>query len=133
MSDKKGDAVGCDWSLKQLEAIELFANGRSGVTVSETIGISQQQISTWRRNYQFMDAISKRARELLKEALPGLYDVAIKKALEGEHSHLKILLDHLDNIEKTVVRKSQASLTFVWDFDEGNDTIQAAPIPAEIP
>jgi len=119
-----GCEVGNTFSPKQLEAIEMFATGEYNCTqVAEIIEVASQTISTWRKNYQFMDAIYKRAKELLKDALPEIYKSTKKKAIEGNPAHIKIILDHIEYLEKVVSEKNQASFTFTWDLNADNNSI----------
>lgn len=119
-----GCEVGNNFSPQQLESIELFATGEYNCSqVAEKIGVTIQTISTWRRNYQYMNAICEKAKTILKSHLPEIYKTAAKKAKEGSHQHIKIILDHIENIEKLTKKSNQASFTFTWDLDADSNTI----------
>ena len=111
-----GVLVGDNFSPRQLEAIELFAAGTHNCTqVAEHLGVSKQCISKWRRNECFMQAIHDRARAVLRSVLPEIYAAAIKEAKKGNSQHIKIILDHLDNLEKNLKDKQSNSITFTWE------------------
>jgi hypothetical protein len=119
-----GCEVGNNFSPQQLEAIELFAIGELNCgEVAQQLGITPQTISTWRKNEQFMDAIYFRTRKLLRDALPEIYKAARNKAKAGNAPHIRILLEHLDNIEKTISQKNQSSITFTWDTNADSNSI----------
>jgi len=119
-----GCLVGNKFSAKQIKAIELFAAGTHNCTqVAEEVKVTRVTISKWRRNPQFSEAICTRAKELLKGYLPEIYKVTKDHALRGNHNHIKLILDHLGNIEKTSKRQG-SSISFTWDTsDEDSDTI----------
>lgn len=120
---ENGCEVGNNFSPQQLEAIEMFATGSSCVEVAEQIGVAVQTISTWRKNFQFMDAIYARAKQILKDSIPEIYKATINKAKSGSHQHIKIILDHLDNLDKLQKSKNVNTFTFTWDTDADNNTI----------
>lgn len=116
-----GCEVGNNFSLQQLQSIELFATGEYNCgQVAEQVGVTPQTISTWRRNYQYMDAIYQKAKEHLKSQLPEIYKAATKKAKDGSHQHIKIILDHLENLEKMTTKNTQGSFTFTWDIENAD-------------
>jgi DNA-binding CsgD family transcriptional regulator len=130
----KGTNIGEDFSPEQLECIELLSNGGlSHEEIAKQLSISTSTITRWKRNSCFMNAVISRTRELLKGALPDIYQVAVKQAKAGNHQHIKILLDHLDNLEKYKAEKSSASITFTWDISDSPDTIQTPPVPETTP
>lgn len=112
----RGTLNGNNWSTEQIHAIELFADGKNCKEVAEEVGVIPGTISRWRRNPQFIEAIIDAAKIRLRGELPELYSVAVSKAKAGSHPHLRIILDHLDNLEKS--RRSTGELTFTWDIDE---------------
>jgi len=130
----KGTYVGDDFSPEQLECIELLASGGlSHEEICTQLSISTSTITRWKRNSCFMNAVISRTRELLKGALPDIYQVAVKQAKAGNHQHIKILLDHLDNLEKYKAEKSSASITFTWDISDNTDPVQTPPVPETTP
>lgn len=117
MANSRGVTVGKKFNARQLRAIELFAIGSySCQDIASDIGVTNKTISVWRRNSQFMDAIITRAREILKESLPELYNVALDESVKGSPQFLKIILDHLDKLEATKAMKSDSTITFKWDI-----------------
>jgi len=110
----KGCHSGNNFSHKQLRAIQLFAAGRNCKEVAEAINVTPATISRWRHNSEFHSAILKEARTQLKNRLPKIYDVAAGKAEAGSAAHLRILLDHIENLEKNVVDTAQ-TIVFTWD------------------
>ncbi len=126
----KGTVIDNNFSPTQLEAIELFAQGILNCSqIAEQLNVSPSTLTNWRRNQYFMEAVVSRSRELLRHALPEIYKVAIDKSVKGDHKHIKILLDHLDNIDKTKIEKNHASITFVWDMNDNPDTLSTSSLP----
>lgn len=119
-----GCEVGNDFSPQQLEAISLFATGQYNCTeVAERVGVTVQTISTWRKNYQFMDEIYNQAKQQLKNKIPEIYKATVDKATKGSHQHIKLILDHLEYIEKIHSKANKASISFTWDIDEHSNTL----------
>jgi len=109
-----GVLVGNNFSPKQLKAIELFAEGTHNcLEVSAELKVSNSTVSKWRRNHQFMDAIYDRAKEILREAIPSIYKITKEKAIAGNYQHIKIILEHIDNIDSQ--RKECNTITFTWE------------------
>ena len=113
-----GALVGKDFSPRQLKAIELFATGEYNCTqVAELVKVSNVTISKWRRNTQFMDAIYTAAKLALRNIVPQIYKAAITEALSGKFQHIKILLDHLDNLDKES-NKNVNGITISWNNED---------------
>jgi len=112
----RGVMNGKEWSSKQVKAIKLYAQGKTGVEVSEAIGVIPGTLSRWRRNPQFIEAIIDEAKMALKADIPTLYRSAVKNAEKGSAAHLRIIIEHLDNLEKA--KKNTGSITFTWEADE---------------
>lgn len=130
----RGTTMGSDFSPTQIEAIELFAIGElTCAQVADQLNVSPTTITNWRRNRFFMESVSSRAREILKDSLPNIYSASIKKAKTGDSKHTKILLDHLDNIERTKIEKNHAQITFTWDICDNSNSVQTSPISDPIP
>ena len=126
--------VGDDFSPEQLECIEMLScGGMTHEEIAKQLDIAECTITRWKRNSCFMNAVISRTRELLKGALPDIYQVAVKQAKAGNHQHIKILLDHLDNLEKYKTDKASASITFTWDISDNTDTVQTPPVPEITP
>jgi DNA-binding CsgD family transcriptional regulator len=110
----RGVIVGKLFTQKQLQAIELLATGEhSNQDVAAAVKVTPSTISHWKQNYQFIDAIIRRAREMLKEALPDLYMAGVKQAKTGSAPHLKIILDHLERLEN--LRSDTGTIVFKWE------------------
>jgi transposase len=118
----KGTTVGDNFSPDQIEAIELMADGMLCEDVAQRLNVQPCTISRWRRNNQFMEAIVSRAREKLRDKLPTMYRVAANRAEEGSHAHLKIILDHLDNLETLASRNQDYNITFTWKPDDNTSS-----------
>lgn len=113
-----GTLIGDNFDEKQLLAIDLLAQGYNNTETAEEIKVSVSTISRWKNNSAFLNAIVNKARELLKLELPAIYRSASKNAIKGSAQHTKILLDHLDNLEKQAVDLSGKTITFTWDIKE---------------
>lgn len=106
---------------KQLQAIDLYAQGMKGTEIATTIDIRPETLSRWRQDPAFLDAIYTRSRELLKDSLPNIYKVLIAKALEGSYAHAKLILEHLDNVEKNAIISKDQTIQFIWKTDDKTD------------
>lgn len=120
-TDLRGVENGKKWSPAQLAAIELFAAGAHKCQeVAKEVGVNPTTISNWRKNYQFIDAILVRAREMLRERLPDLYNSGVNEACKGSSAHLKIILDHIEKLENIRSEVADHMITFKWE-DNGNN------------
>ena len=123
-SDLRGVTVGNNFSPKQLEAIELFATGEHTCSaIAAKIEVTPGTISSWRKNPQFIDAIIDAARGILKEAIPSLYKLGLKSALDGDLGYFKTIIEHIDKLEEHRALKSSRTITFTWEKDADKDTI----------
>lgn len=102
------------FTKKHLEAIELFAQGKKGTEVSDEIDVIPGTLSRWKQDPEFVQAIYLRAKDLLKDALPEIYKALVVKATAGSYPHARLILDHLDNLEKNALQSTEQSLTFTW-------------------
>lgn len=114
------------WSDKQMKAIELMASGR-GLTLSEIqkrVDISQDTLWRWRKKPAFMDAVIRRAREMLREVMPQIYRSLGKEAAAGDIRHIKLVLEHLERLEGMSEQYKGGSITVVWkdSWDEEEST-----------
>lgn len=123
-----GTHVGNNFDEKQIIAIDLLAQGYNCTKTAELIGMSLSAVTRWRQNPQFLQAVVDKARDYLRAELPGLYKTASSKAVLGSDRHLKIILDHLDNIDKRASEDSSKNITFTWNFNEPKNT---EPEPTE--
>jgi len=100
---------------KKLTYIELLACGKKKMTeVCEIVGISKDTYYKWRKDPEIMEAMIKRARELLREELPEIYNVLLTKAKEGGHHHIRILLEHVEKLEQWANEASAGSIVIKW-------------------
>jgi hypothetical protein len=120
------------FSPKQILAIELLAEGANCTTVAEHLHVNKSTVSRWRDDPLFLEAVLNKARENLKSELPSLYVSAASNAKKGSAQHMKIILDHLDNLERTSNLRSKKQLTFTWDLDDTTE-LSSVHIPEELP
>jgi hypothetical protein len=90
--------------------------GRTNVSIANEIGINPKSITRWKKDPKFMHAVVMRSRALLKEDLPEVYKQLSNNSKEGSAQHIKILLDHLESLEKA--KSSEATITFTWKKPE---------------
>jgi hypothetical protein len=103
---------------KQLQAIEFYAQGRKGTEIATELGLCPETLSRWRQDPKFIEAIFNRSRELLKDALPEIYKVLVEKAIAGSYAHAKLILEHLDNVEKNMIQSKEQTISFTWKLDD---------------
>lgn len=100
---------------KKLKAIEMLALGVYSYTeIAEECNITQVTLRRWRKDPEFSKAVLEESRRLLKDKLPGIYNVLTDNALSGSHQHIKLLLDHLDRLEELKQVAEQGSISFTW-------------------
>jgi hypothetical protein len=119
------DLVGNNFDEKQLIAIELFIEGKSCTEVSEQLNVHKSTISRWRANPNFRQAIVDGARQELRLDLPSIYKVAATNAKSGSAAHIKLILDHLDNLDKLTADKAEKVISFTWSVNDPD------PVPTE--
>jgi len=107
--------AGKDFTDKQLMAIDLLSQGVMQKDIQEQLDVSHNTLWKWKKNPQFMDAVVESARIRLKDALPNIYSVLASKAIEGNHQHIKILLDHLEKLEEERTKYAETAITFTWE------------------
>ena len=101
------------FSLKQLKAIELLAEGAlSHGEIAGQIGVNPNTITRWKKDPKFMHAIVMRARKMLKEDLPLVYKSLSKQSIDGSAQHIRIMLDHLDALDNA--HAGQTTVSFTW-------------------
>lgn len=113
-----GNSVGNNFDDKQLLAIDCLAEGMNCTETAEKVGVSLSTVSRWRTNPSFLQAVVDKAREVLKGYLPEIYQAAARNAITGSAQHIKIILDHIDNLEKKVIDSSAKQIVFTWDLNE---------------
>lgn len=108
-----------EFSVRQHKAIELLAAGDMTYTqIADTLKIARSTLHQWRQMRDFMDAVIQRARELIREALPELYNAAIREAKAGKHAYFKTLLEHVDRLEQMANETKERHIVFVWDGEQ---------------
>jgi len=104
------------WSTEQEIAINLLAEGgHSYEEIAEQSKVSPHTIYNWRKNPDFMDEVIRKARRLLKDNLPDIYESLVHQAKDGDPRHIKIILEHLEKLEEMKAKHAENSLTFTWD------------------
>lgn len=101
------------FSGKKAKAIELLALGdRTQVDIGAELGVTPQQVSKWKKDPLFMEAVVNRSRELLKQSLPEVYNSLSNHSKNGNDRHIKIFLDHLERLEQ--IKASVPQIVFKW-------------------
>lgn len=111
------------FSVKQLKAIEILARGgnKQLKDIAVEIGISERQLLNWRTDPNFMSAVVSRSRDIIREELPDVYCVLTHQAKGGNPAHIKILLDHLENLEEMKAKANEGQITFTWHTPTNED------------
>ena len=112
--------TGNNFDEKQLLAIEEFAAGADCTSVATLLSVANSTISRWRANPFFLQAIVEKARDNLRLELPNIYKIAASNAKTGSVQHIKIILDHLDNLERLHVERADKQIVFTWGTDDSN-------------
>ena len=111
----RGKEVGNTWTKPQLRAIEYLADGRfTQADIEKKISISRTTLWQWKKNPQFMDAVIARAYERVQEHMPRILTNLAERASTGSVGHIRILLDHLEKLEKTRSDYSDHAINFTW-------------------
>jgi predicted DNA-binding protein (UPF0251 family) len=104
-----------EFNVQQYKAIELLAVGDlSYQDVAKAVGVARSTLVLWKKQRPFMDAVIARARELIREALPELYQSAINEAKKGKHAYFKTLLEHIDRLEQMSNQTEERHIVFQW-------------------
>lgn len=98
------------------EAIELIARGDMNLNdICEKLDVSRDCLWRWRKEPDFQEAVIHRARELVRDALPGVYKALREKATEGNWRHIKMLLEHIERLEE--LKTTKGKIEFTWKND----------------
>lgn len=87
------------FSPNQLRAIELLAlpkaerQFKTQGDIAANIGVNEKTIGRWLDIPEFRDAVTRRARELLGNALPEIYAALKREAEAGSYQHIKLALE----------------------------------------
>ena len=87
------------------------------MSIAEDIGVNPQTIYRWKKDPKFMHAVLMQSRKLLKEDLPAVYSTLAEESKDGSAQHIKIMLDHLADLESAL--SGQTSITFTWKDGKG--------------
>lgn len=105
------------FTLKQLKCIEYLAVGeKSQVDIAAEIAVNPASVTRWKKDPKFMHAVVMRSRSLLREDLPAVYSSLSTQSKDGSAQHIKILLDHLEGLEKA--NANTATISFTWKSDD---------------
>ena len=105
-----------NWSSPKMKAIELFSEGTyNNKQVAELVDVCPNTITEWRKDPLFMDDIIELSRSLLRGRLAPIYNKLAVKAENGSYQHIKLLLEHLDNLEEHKSKNADKVITFVWN------------------
>lgn len=108
------------FSYKQLKAIKLLALGTITHTeIAREVGVNINSITRWKKDPKFMHAVIMESRKLLGEELPAVYKSLAAESKTGSAQHIKILLDHLADLDKA--NQHTATITFVWEEEKKED------------
>lgn len=106
-------------SSRKAKAVELLAHGGQNYReVAQQVGVTEVTLRRWRKDPVFADAVLERSRDLLKENLPDIYSVLFEKAKEGQHQHIRLVLEHLEFLEELRSTVESAQISFVWRRNE---------------
>lgn len=101
------------FTYKQLLCIDLLAVAKySQVNIASEIAVNPMTITRWKKDPKFMHAVLMQSRALLKEDLPAVYSALAEESKAGSAQHIKIMLDHMADLENAIT--NQASITFTW-------------------
>lgn len=105
-------------TAKQRKAIEALAMCDMELNdVARHVGVSRDTLWRWRKDPMFQEAVVERARELLHNALPKVYSALSNGACKGDPRHIKLLLEHLRDIEEEYGKK-ETDISFTWADDD---------------
>jgi len=103
------------------KAIEILAQGnKTYIEVADELGITTETLRRWRKDDDFQCQVRDRCRELLKEAEPLLYSVALQQIKKyGSHQHMKLLLERLNRLEDIAEGRGPAyDVMFTWKKED---------------
>lgn len=122
---------------KQIQAIELIAQGETLTDVARIIGVSRTSVSTWRNKNELFKAELDKYVQGLKDGVDKrimnninpLVDRAIRIALKGksDKTSLDAIIYLLNRVLGTPTNKTQ-----VTDTDNGDNTVDINSLLEEI-
>ena len=87
-----------NFSSNQIAAIEWLATSKyervppSQKQLATKLGIREETICRWKREEDFLSAITARARELLGSNLPEIYAALNREGEKGSFQHIKLIV-----------------------------------------
>ena len=114
------------FTAKQLLAIEALATGEYTLQeVADIAEVSLESIKHWKKNIFFIEEIIKTARMKLRSKLPRLYKSLIDGSIAGSTPKAKVILDHIDNLEKLETKAISAKINFTWEPSDNTNPVQS--------
>lgn len=88
------------FSEAQLEAIELLAGGRIKYKdVAAQVGVDVRTVARWRKDPDFRAEVKQALYGRINDELPDVFNVLIKKCLEGDLRAIRLLLEHMSRVD----------------------------------
>ena len=84
------------FTVKQIRFIEWLAAAKADrrpktqIDLAKEIGVNDKTLTRWKKLPGFRDAVTARARELLGDDLPQIYDALRKEAIAGSYKHIEL-------------------------------------------
>ena len=110
---------------EQVIAIELLARGnKTYKEVADQCGVTTETLRRWRKDDEFQDQVRHACRQMLKEAEPMLYNIALEHAKKkGSFQHIKLLLERLERLEDIADGRGPAyDVMFTWKKKVDDDS-----------
>jgi len=110
------------------QALELLAQGDKPEDVATALALPEDELRRWRSNATFTNAVLARSRQLLKLGMPFLYKRIMEQAEGGHPGAQRILLTHLETLEKMEAEKSSEEWKVTWSDASVAPTGPPAPV-----
>lgn len=110
------------FSPNQLLVIEWLATPRFDRTpptqelLAKKLGINDRTITRWKQEPELLEAINKRARELLSSDLPEIYGALRREAVKGSYQHIKLSLEMTGEYTEKLELSGGISVTYTNDW-----------------
>ena len=88
-----------NFTANQIKAIEWLATSKydrsppTQALLADSLGVRPETITRWKREQEFNEAVTARARELLGDDLPEIYGALRREANAGSFQHIKLALE----------------------------------------